>query len=111
MFQTMTVLMGFYSHIYVYTNEGVWYLNPAQRSMKNPGQGLITGHFFVGLVVILSIFTMALLIKYGQYGSSFRWAHAMMGRYWVTPIMTVFLSLAILTELSLPGPIQQKFSR
>lgn len=110
-FQSLTLFIGFASHAYAYYLTGIWYLNPGQMTMKNPGQFGIRIHVYLGLILVVTIAIMATLIKWGGFNSKYRRIHGKLGYYVVGPLSFLFLLSAINNELNVPGPVEQKVSR
>lgn len=110
-FETFTLFLGFSEHFRVFIQDGVWYLNPTQYTMKNPGQSQISLHVVFGFTICVVMGVMASLIKYGSYGGPLRRTHKFLGKYVIPPVALCFLLSAVRAELMLPGSIPQKIAR
>lgn len=111
MWENMCLVLGFAPHIGVFLMTGVWYLNPLQRAMRNPGQKYISVHVALGLTLAFCIILQAISIKFGSFGGTLRKAHQFMGNYIIPVVAASFLLASILAELQLPGSIPQKIGR
>jgi len=111
LWESCALFLGFSNFFKVFLETGVWYLNPDQRTMKNPGQEEITFHVTFGIFISIAMSLMAGMILFGKYGGPLRTTHKYVGKYVIPPIVFVFLCSAVVCELQLPGTLPQKLAR
>lgn len=112
--ETFALFFGFARHFIAFLEDGVWYLNPSEKTMINPGQTIVSSHVFLGFSICVAMLLMAGLVVMepktfprGPYRS----AHKFLGQYVIPPVAVIFLSSAVWAELQLPGSISQKIAR
>lgn len=112
--ETITLFAGFAAHFLQFLRDGIWYLNPSEKTMVNPGQSYVSNHVFLGFSICLAMMVMAGLITFEQKTvprGPFRRTHKFLGEFVIPAVAIAFLASAVWAELQLPGNVSQKIAR